>query len=114
MKRQFVIDCDTAYHTVAVYEVTKEITADGVEYKRDTEESIFNEFLGPKFYGKLDAILISRDRLENAKPIDPEMPANRIDQAISEAEQAADKSMKAALGGFPDVNTQRAHYSGNE
>ncbi len=25
-----------------------------------------------------------------------------------------EKSMNAALGGFPDVNTSRAHYAGNE
>jgi len=84
MKRFLVIECDTAYLTVLVHEVTQEFTADddpgrGVAYHRGpSESSLICDGLGSKFYGKLDALLVTRDRIEDAMPIEPEPPAPKV------------------------------------
>lgn len=73
MERHFVVECDSAMSTVFVYEVTKEYTSEGAVYHREAERGqLFNEFPGPKLYGKLDLLLITADRIKDAKPIAPE------------------------------------------
>ena len=69
MRRFFVIEADTNYNTVWVHEVTQTFT-DTVNYHREASaDSVINDFLGPKFYGKLDALLITAEKLKNAPPI---------------------------------------------
>jgi hypothetical protein len=78
MKRQFVIECDTEYQMIFVHEATKEFTADAgdhaVIYYRNVDKPIFSDFIGPRFYGQLDTILFSQERLDNAPPIEIELP----------------------------------------
>lgn len=62
MEKSFVIECDSERSTVFVYEVDKAHERSEVIYKRPLgEPQIFNEFIGPKMYGKLQAILFSAD-----------------------------------------------------
>jgi len=80
MKRHFVIECDTEYNSVFVYEVSRDFSST-VDYHREpVVEAVFHDFLSPKFYGKLDAILFSKERIENAPPITPqaETPETRV------------------------------------
>lgn len=84
MKTQFVIECDTDYCTISVHEVTKKITGDGVEYGREVCNPIFSDFIGPRFYGKLDTLLISRERIKEAPPITPQMPIEAAKEGVSQ------------------------------
>jgi hypothetical protein len=96
MKRFIVIECDTEFNPIFTYEVSREFTADddpnkGVAYYRHpADHSLFMELLGPKFYGKLDALLINRSRIEDAAPIEPETMVERVErlQPLADIEHA--------------------------
>ena len=85
MKRMYVIECDTEHWSAFVYELTSR-TFDMGSGKPEEErylysrpfgtEALFNHQPGPKFYGKLHPLLITKDTLEKAQPIEPEPPAN--------------------------------------
>ena len=99
MRRCFVIEADTDNYSAFVYEVFRKMSDDANSYvysRQVTEDPLFNTIPGPKFYGQLDPLLVTKDRIKNAKPIEPEFPpvappSNRIDSAIAEASQAVDQ-----------------------
>jgi hypothetical protein len=69
----FVVECDTEYSAVYVYEVSKDYEGGTVNYHRSAKDgSVVNGHLTPKFYGKLDALLVTADKIKDAKPIVPE------------------------------------------
>lgn len=73
MKKFFVIETDTEMYSVFVYEVEQSFS-DQVNYVREAGiRAVVHESPGPKFYGKLDSLLITRNTLENAAPITPEI-----------------------------------------
>lgn len=73
MQRYFVIECDTEYSNVFVYEVSKDFENGTVNYHKSSPEdhSVVMGTPGPSLYGKLDVLLVSRDKLENAESIQP-------------------------------------------
>lgn len=71
MKRQFVIEVDSAFETVFVHEVSKNCVAGDWTYTRLSDDAIIQAFPDPKFYGQLDALLLTHSRIRNAKPITP-------------------------------------------
>lgn len=110
MKRFFVIECDTEYNSIWVHEVGKEFTAEkddnrGVQYFRSpSQQPLICEFPGPKFYGQLDTLLITKNKLEQAEAIVPEYDGKLISgltKTIITAEQAADA--KRGTYGFSDA-----------
>src|ERR1700691_3162253 len=77
MQRFLVIECSTEYNSVWVYEVQREFTSNqadkGVTYYRSpSDSSLFLDPIDPKFYGKLDAVLITRQKIDEAQPMEPE------------------------------------------
>jgi len=87
MKRFFVIDADTEMHSVFVHELTREFTAEdgdrAIAYHRAASaDSLICDSLSPRFYGKLDALLITADKLNNAAPITPEPAEVPCTQAL--------------------------------
>jgi hypothetical protein len=73
MKRQFVIECDTEMSTVFVDEVTKDFENGTVNYHKEAGgKPLLFGFLGPKFYGQLDALLITAEKIADAKEIEIE------------------------------------------
>lgn len=74
MEQQFVIETDSKMGTAFVYAVSKKFT-DKVVYEREAGVSgVICRVLGPKFYGELDLLLVTADKIENAAPITPETP----------------------------------------
>jgi hypothetical protein len=85
MQRFMVIECSTEYNSVWVYEVQREFTSNqadkGVTYYRSpSDSSLFFDPIDPKFYGKLDAVLISRQKIDEAQPIEPETMVERVER----------------------------------
>lgn len=71
MKKFFVIQCDTEDDYVFVKEVTRTFTKT-VEYRHEAGDvPVVSGRLSPKFYGRLDALLITSDKVEQAAPIVP-------------------------------------------
>jgi hypothetical protein len=88
MEKSFVIECDSERSTVFVYEVDKAHERSEVIYKRPLgDPQTFNEFIGPKMYGKLQAILFSAETIHQAKPIEPQMPRTESEQAALDANE---------------------------
>ena len=90
MKRCIIIECDTEDSDVWVYTAEREFTAYGgsksVAYYRDAgQHSLIFAEPGPKFYGKLDTLLITKDRIQNAPPITPEPPTEGVVQFLNDA-----------------------------
>jgi hypothetical protein len=73
MKKTFIIECDSNMSTVFLYEAKTECRAEGHVAVRG--EKIVNEYPTPKFYGILDSLIITDDRMRarfaNVKPIVP-------------------------------------------
>ena len=73
MKRCFVIEADTDIYSAFVYEVERTNDVDHYIYKRVIEKgALFNTVPGPKFYGQLQPLLVTKATLMDAKPIEPE------------------------------------------
>ena len=73
MNHHFVIDIDDGF--VRVLEVEREYGSDGrIHYHRDpAAPSLVRTYvLDPWFYGQLDALLVTPQKIANAKPIVPE------------------------------------------
>ena len=73
MKQFFVIEVDDDGFT-RVLKVEREYATTGVSYNRGAkDDSLINAFeLNPRFYGRLDALLITPAKLAAAAPIVPE------------------------------------------
>jgi hypothetical protein len=78
MKQSFVIDVDTELSCVFVFAVQQSFTgANVVRYERPIYGSERPVIIGtpdPRFYGRLDALLMTSDKLANAEPIVPLTP----------------------------------------
>lgn len=79
MKRFLVIETATDDSWAWVYEVTREFTPldgdKGVAYYRNpSHQAMFFDLPSPEFYGKLDALLVTRGKVEVAQPIVPTAP----------------------------------------
>ena len=90
MKRCIIIECDTEDSDVWVYTAEKEFTAYGgsksVAYYRDAgQHSLILAVPGPRFYGKLDTLLITREKIQNAAPITPEPLQDSVVQFLNDA-----------------------------
>ena len=67
-----MIDVDSDSDFVHLFEVTKTYS-ETVDYHRSSGAlSLIVERANPKFYGKLDALLLTNEKLANAAPIQPE------------------------------------------
>jgi hypothetical protein len=74
MKRYFVIDVDSEFSSVRVLEVTQDFEHGTVNYHRGaSDSSLINAEPSPKFYGQLDALLVTSEKLAKAEPITPEL-----------------------------------------
>ena len=87
MKRTFVIECDTKYSSAFVYEVEREPlggSGDKYTYSRNVgSDAIFNAVPDRRFYGKLDVLLTTKEHLEKATPITPELPIKPIKEVTA-------------------------------
>ena len=96
MKKQFVIECDTDMYSAFVYEITSRkyiVGQDGAPdqyvYARNiTDERLFNTDIGPKFYGKLDKVLFTKNTIALAEPIEPEIEPVPYERMICNEEKA--------------------------
>lgn len=94
MERYFVIEVED--HSVWVYEVSRDFSST-VDYKREAESHSIVSSHGaptPKFYGKLDALLLTADRIEKAAPITPEPCLPSASDSVSQEEK-----VREATGG---------------
>ena len=78
MIKSFVIEVNTEDNFVRVFEVAREYTADhdpqrGVAYHRAATDIgvVRNIGVNPRLWGKLDALLVTHEKIENAAPIEP-------------------------------------------
>lgn len=72
MRQQIVIETDSEMGTVFAYAVSMDYT-DKVNYRREaSDKPLLCRVLGPKFYGELDALLVTADKIKDAAPITPE------------------------------------------
>ena len=70
MKRFIVIECDTEFSSVFVREARQDYRDGTVNYRHEAgANSLICDSPSPRFYGRLDALMITRDRIEKAKPI---------------------------------------------
>jgi hypothetical protein len=96
MKRFVVIECDTEFSSVFVHEVKQEFTADndpakGVAYFRNpSDHALICDQPGPKFYGRLDALLITAGKIKNAAPIEPETVQEMVARVVPIPDPADD------------------------
>ncbi len=78
MKRFFVIECDTEFYSVYVYEVQRRFTEKVVyEHEACAEMAICGP-VSPKFYGQLDRLLVTKASIAEASPITPEAPVEEV------------------------------------
>ena len=89
MKLHYVIECDTEMYSVFVRSVKQEYSSDPdagdkqVIYYHSANEPIpVMEPLGPKFYGHLDALLVTKGKIEDAAPVTPEAELNAGEYTI--------------------------------
>jgi len=74
MRRCFVIEADTDNYSAFVYEVQRTNDTNDYIYRREMGgNALFNELPGPKLYGKLHPLLVTKDTILKAKPIEPEL-----------------------------------------
>ncbi len=96
MERYFVIETKSDEAYAHVYEVTKDYSVNGVEYRRPAEGTtrVMCSRVNPEFFGKLDAVLVTKDKLDNARPIDPipVLPMGPVETAINMVDQAEAKA----------------------
>ena len=96
MKRFVVIECDTEYSSVFVHHVEQEYTAEedpakGVAYYRNpSDHALICDQPGPKFYGRLDALLVTRGKIEHAPAIIPETVQEMVERVVPIPDPADD------------------------
>lgn len=89
MERHFVISCDTGLSTVFVREVTRTFSKTADYHHDPSGPIIICGFPDPKFYGQLDALLVTRQKVEKANPIVPEPPPEpSVKQMLADMEHA--------------------------
>lgn len=90
MKTQFAIECNTESPFVHVFGVTKDFENGKVNYHREVVTSpVFLDRVGPVFFGKLAALLITSQTIEEAPPVEPE---TYLDRNINAASEAVDRA----------------------
>lgn len=82
MERQFVIECDSRSNVVFVREVTRNYSSTVNYHHEAGAEILVSGHPDPEFYGKLDALLVTRDRIQNAPPITPGPPQTESIPAV--------------------------------
>jgi hypothetical protein len=107
MKRFIVIECDTEFSSVFVHEVKQEYTADedpdkGVGYFRNpSDHALICDQPGPKFYGRLDALLVTRGKIEHAPAIIPETMVELVERVQVAIPDPADDDIVIFADGSP-------------
>lgn len=71
MKKTFIIECDSEMSTVFLYEATEPKFNDD-KWIVERGEKITNRYPDPKFYGVLDSLLITSDRIAEPKEVVPD------------------------------------------
>jgi hypothetical protein len=103
MKRCIVLCCDSESPYVRGLEVQQTFSGtvrNQVEYICDAgQRSIILERIGPRLYGKLQALLFSSETIENAAPVEPEVKpedAAELDRRLAEAFAASPETREKA------------------
>lgn len=94
MRKTFIIECDSSMDSVFLYEAESEYEYKPGEVDRQVAvrgEKITNEYPTPKFYGILDSLLITAERVRNkfanVRPIIPEPPRTSAPAERSEVDR---------------------------
>ncbi len=103
MKRFIVLSCDNDSPYVHVLDVEQTFNGvtGNVEYVRPpARPAIFLERIGPRLYGKLQAILFSSETIVNAGPIEAE---------VQPEDAELDRMLKEAFAASPETGGANAH-----
>jgi hypothetical protein len=104
MKRHFVIEVDDDF--VRVLEVRQEFTGErgdrGVAYHRAADAGCLVNSFDPdaKFFGQLNALLVTKSRIQKAAPIEPEPFKGELISGLTQTVAGAEK--RAGLDMVPD------------
>ncbi len=103
MKRFIVLCCDSESPYVRVVEVQQTFSGTvphQVEYICGAgQPSLILERIGPRLYGKLQAILVSSETMANAVPVEPEVnpeDAAELDRRLAKAFAASPETREKA------------------
>ena len=86
MKRYLLIEANTENEYLHVYEVQKQRSTETLNFSCAPAGClVLTKRCGPEFYGHLDALLVTKDKIEKAAPIVPDIPQDDLDHRLAQA-----------------------------